>query len=46
MSDPSVPGLGPGYRLTVEDAPAEADVEVPAGSTTRPTTTGISCASG
>jgi len=28
MSDPSVPGLGPGYRLTVEDAPDEADVEV------------------
>ena len=28
MSDPSIPGLGPGYRLTVEDAPAEADVEV------------------
>ena len=28
MSDPSVPGLGPGYRLTVEDAPADADVDV------------------
>jgi GNAT superfamily N-acetyltransferase len=28
MSDPSVPGLAPGYRLTVEDAPAEADVDV------------------
>ena len=28
MSVPSVPGLGPGYRLTVEDEPAEADVEV------------------
>jgi GNAT superfamily N-acetyltransferase len=28
MSDTSVPGLGPGYRLTVEDAPDEADVEV------------------
>ena len=28
MSDPSVPGLGPGYRLTVEDAPDEADVDV------------------
>ena len=28
MSDPSIPGLGPGYRLTVEDAPVEADVEV------------------
>ena len=28
MSDPAVPGLGLGYRLTVEDAPDEADVEV------------------
>ena len=28
MNDPSVPGLGPGYRLTVEDDPAEAEVEV------------------
>ena len=28
MSDLSVTGLGPGYRLTVEDAPAEADVDV------------------
>jgi GNAT superfamily N-acetyltransferase len=28
MSDLSVTGLGPGYRLTVEDAPDEADVEV------------------
>ena len=28
MSDPPIPGLGPGYRLTVEDEPAEADVEV------------------
>ena len=28
MIDPSVLGLGPGYRLTVEDAPDEADVEV------------------
>jgi GNAT superfamily N-acetyltransferase len=28
MSDTSVPGLGPGYRLTVEDSPDEADVEV------------------
>ena len=28
MSEPSVPGLGPGYQLTVEDAPAEADVDV------------------
>jgi GNAT superfamily N-acetyltransferase len=28
MSDPSVPGLGSGCRLTVEDAPADADVEV------------------
>ncbi len=24
----SILGLGPGYRLTVEDAPAEADVEI------------------
>jgi GNAT superfamily N-acetyltransferase len=28
MSNPSVSGLGPGFRLTVEDTPAEADVEV------------------
>jgi GNAT superfamily N-acetyltransferase len=28
MSGLSIPGLGPAYRLTVEDAPAEADVEV------------------
>src|SRR5215831_18707788 len=28
MSDISIPGLGFSYRLTVEDAPAEADVEV------------------
>jgi GNAT superfamily N-acetyltransferase len=28
MSVPSVPGLPPGYRLTVDDAPAEADVDV------------------
>ena len=28
ISDYSVPGLGPGYRLTVEDAPADADVDV------------------
>ena len=28
MSDLSVLGLGPDYRLTVEDAPDEADVEV------------------
>jgi GNAT superfamily N-acetyltransferase len=28
MSDTSVPGFDPGYRLTIEDAPAEADVEV------------------
>ena len=28
MSDPSVSGLGPGFRLTVEDAPADADVDV------------------
>ena len=28
MSDTSVPGLGPGYRLTVEEVPAEADVDV------------------
>jgi len=28
MSDISIPGLGAAYRLTVEDAPAEADVEV------------------
>ena len=28
MSGPSIPGLGPGYRLTVEDAAAETDVEV------------------
>jgi hypothetical protein len=28
MSGPSTTGLGPGYRLTVEEAPAEADVEV------------------
>jgi GNAT superfamily N-acetyltransferase len=28
MSDPSVPELALGYRLTVEDAPAEADVDV------------------
>src|SRR5215831_10293732 len=28
MSGPSVPGLGPAYRLTVEDEPAEVDVEV------------------
>jgi GNAT superfamily N-acetyltransferase len=28
MSDRSLPGLGPGHRLTVEDAPADADVDV------------------
>ena len=28
MSDLFIPGLGSGYRLTVEDAPAETDVEV------------------
>jgi GNAT superfamily N-acetyltransferase len=28
MSDPSIPGLGPGYRLTVEDAPDDGDVDV------------------
>src|ERR1700746_4066923 len=28
MSAPSISGLGSGYRLTVEDAPAEADVDV------------------
>jgi len=28
MSDISIPGLGAGFRLTVEDAPAEADVDV------------------
>jgi GNAT superfamily N-acetyltransferase len=28
MSSGSFPGLGPGYRLAVEDEPAEADVEV------------------
>jgi len=28
MSGPSTTALGPGYRLTVEDAPDEADVEV------------------
>jgi GNAT superfamily N-acetyltransferase len=28
MSNSSVPGLGPGYRLTVEDDPAEPDVVV------------------
>ena len=28
MSDLSVSGLGPGYRLTVEDAPSDADVDV------------------
>ncbi len=28
MSEPSLPGLGPGYRMTVEDAPADADVDV------------------
>src|ERR1700746_2922554 len=28
MSGDFIPELGPGYRLTVEDAPAEADVEV------------------
>jgi GNAT superfamily N-acetyltransferase len=28
MSDFSIPGLGSGYRLTVEDAPAEADIDV------------------
>src|ERR1700739_4913666 len=27
MNDPSVPGLGPGYRLTVGDETAEAGVE-------------------
>src|ERR1700747_2389308 len=27
MNDPSVPGLGPGYRLTVGDTPAEAERE-------------------
>jgi len=28
MSGNPVPGLGPDYRLTVEDMPAEADVEI------------------
>ena len=28
MSDLPIPGLGPGYRLTVEDEPDEADVDV------------------
>ena len=28
MSSGSFPGLGPGYRLAVEDEPTEADVEV------------------
>ena len=28
MSSLSIPRLGPGYRLTVEDAPADADVDV------------------
>ena len=28
MSDSCIQGLGPGYRLTVEDAPADADVDV------------------
>jgi GNAT superfamily N-acetyltransferase len=28
MTGLSIPGLGRGYRLTVEDAPVEADVEV------------------
>jgi hypothetical protein len=28
MSGLLIPGLGPAYRLTVEDAPAETDVEV------------------
>ena len=28
MSNPSIPGLGPDYRLTVEDAPADVDVDV------------------
>ena len=28
MSDSCIQGLGPGYRLTVEDSPAEADVDV------------------
>jgi GNAT superfamily N-acetyltransferase len=28
MSDISIPGLGAGFRLTVEDAPAEADADV------------------
>jgi len=28
MSDSPHPGLGSGYRLTLEDAPAEADVDV------------------
>jgi len=28
MSDTSIPELGSGYRLTVEDAPADADVDV------------------
>jgi len=28
MSDPPIPEFSPGYRLTVEDEPAEADVEV------------------
>jgi len=28
MSGLFIRGLGPGYRLTVEDAPAETDVEV------------------
>jgi hypothetical protein len=27
MSGLFIPGLGPGYRLTVEDAPAKTDVE-------------------
>ena len=28
MSDPPIPEFSPGYRLTVEDEPAEADVEI------------------
>ena len=28
MSKASIPGLGPDYRLTVEDTPAEADTDV------------------
>ena len=28
LSDPPIPEFSPGYRLTVEDEPAEADVEI------------------